>query len=619
MFPMEWLPAQINPQLFIVLLLLIAAIWLFIANKIRMDVVALLVLVVFSLTGILTVPEILAGFSDPNVVLIALLFIVGEALLRTGIAYQVSDWLLRIANNNEVKVLILLMLAVCGLGAFMSSTGIVAIFIPVVLAICRRMQISPKRLMMPLSIAGLISGMMTLIATPPNLIANAELVKAGWPALSFFSFTPIGIMILGLGIIYLLVARHLLDSGNPEDLKQNYNRTSMNDLIESYQLSTRARQVIVLPDSPFIGKTLDELHLHSRYHILIIAIERWRRIRRIVVTPSALTELRAKDILLFDVANTELDWLDFCQQHHLKPIEVRGQYFSEKAKSVGMAEISPIPESVLLGKTVREIRFQNKYGLTIAGVKRGHTLLQTDISEIAFTVGDQYVVIGEWKQIQALQSKNQDFFLLNSPAEIEQVAPALSQAPHALLSVAIMVGLMVSGVVSNVIAALITCILLAKFRCIDAKSAYNAIHWPSLILIVGMMPFATALTKTGGINLAVDALLQFVGGWGIHAILASLFILCAIISSFISNTATAILMAPIAVAMAAKLDISPVPFVITIAISASAAFMTPVASPVNTMVLGPGGYKFSDFLKVGIPFTILVMLATIFVVPILFK
>ncbi|MFC0308428.1 SLC13 family permease [Gallibacterium trehalosifermentans] len=615
---MEWLPSQINHQLLTVLFFLITAIWLFISNKIRMDIVALLVLVAFSLSGILTIPEVLAGFSDPNVILIALLFVVGEALLRTGIAYQVSDWLLRIANNNEIKVLILLMLAVCGLGAFMSSTGIVAIFIPVVLAICRSMKISPKRLMMPLSIAGLISGMMTLIATPPNLIANAELIKAGVPALNFFSFTPIGVMVLGLGILYLLLARHLLDNGNPEDLKQNYNRTSMNDLIESYQLATRSRQVIVLPNSPFIGKTLDELHLHSRYKILIVAIERWRRIRRIVISPSALTELQAKDILLFDITNNELDWDDFCQQHHLKPIEVRGHYFSEKAKNVGMAEISPIPESSLLGKTVRDIRFQNKYGLTIAGVKRGHQLLQTALADIEFTVGDQYVVIGEWKHIQALQSNNQDFFLLNSPAEIEQVAPALSQAPHALFSVAIMVGLMVSGVVSNIVAALITCILLAKFRCIDAKNAYNAIHWPSLILIVGMMPFATALTKTGGIALAVDTLLDLVGGWGIHAILASLFILCAVISSFISNTATAILMAPISVAMAVKLGTSPVPFVITIAIAASAAFMTPVASPVNTMVLGPGGYKFSDFLKVGVPFTLIVMLATIFVVPILF-
>ncbi|MGR6982178.1 SLC13 family permease [Testudinibacter sp. P27/CKL/0425] len=609
----------VSPQLALVLVLLCIAIWLFISNKLRMDVVALLVMIAFNLSGILSVQEILAGFSDPNVILIALLFIVGEGLLRTGVAYQVSEWLIKAANNNEVKILVLLMVAVAGLGAFMSSTGIVAIFIPVVLAICAQLNISPKRLMMPLSIAGLISGMMTLIATPPNLIANAELVRAGHSALNFFSFTPIGLMVLVLGIGYMLVARRLLDSGDTNaNNKANYNRTSMNDLIVSYQLQGRSKQALIMPGSPLIGKTLDELHLHSKYNILVVAVERWRRIRHIVVTASALTELREKDILLLDIADNQLDWLSFCEEYKLKPMAVRGNYFSEKSKSVGMAEISPIPESVNLGQTIRKIQFQNKYGLIVAGVKRGNNLISGELGDVEISIGDQYLVIGEWKQINELRSSNQDFFMLNYPSEIDQVAPALTQAPHAVFSVVVMVALMVSGLVPNVIAALIACMMLAKFRCVDARSAYNSIHWPSLILIVGMMPFAIALNKTGGISLAVNGLLDLVGGLGIHAILASLFVLCVVVSSFISNTATAILMMPIAMAMAQELGISPLPFVITIAVAASAAFMTPVASPVNTMVLGPGGYKFSDFLKVGVPFTLIVMIATVLVVPILF-
>ncbi|WP_208121605.1 SLC13 family permease [Spirabiliibacterium mucosae] len=610
--------SAINSDLWLVLLFLSAAIVLFISNKLRMDVVALLIMVAFSISGILSTNEILAGFSDPNVILIALLFIVGDALLRTGVAYQVSAWLLKVANNNELKVLLLLMVTVCGLGAFMSSTGIVAIFIPVVLAICTRMNISPRRLMMPLSIAGLISGMMTLIATPPNLIANAELVRAGLPALNFFSFTPIGIMVLVLGVGYMLFARKLLDGGDAQSEQANYNRTSMNDLIESYHLQGRSKQALILPDSPLVGKTLDELHLHSQHGILVVAIERWRRIRRIVVSAFGSSELRAKDILLLDISSPELDWEAFCAANKLKPIEVRGSYFSEKANTVGMAEISPIPDSTLIGKNVRDIKFQQRYGLIIVGVKRGGKLLDASPSDVEMTTGDQYLVIGEWRMIQEMRSNSRDFFILNYPAEIDNVAPAASQAPHAILSVALMVAMMVSGVVSNVIAALITCMLLAKFRCVDAKSAYRAIHWPSIVLIVGMMPFATALTKTGGISLAVNGLLELVGGLGIHAILASLFILCAVVSSFISNTATAILMAPIAIAMAQELDTSPVPFVITIAVSASAAFMTPVASPVNTMVLGPGGYRFGDFLKVGVPFTIIVMIATVIVVPWMF-
>ncbi|KGQ70730.1 citrate transporter [Chelonobacter oris] len=609
----------VNPQLSWVLLLLLIAVWQFMTNKLRIDAIALLVMIAFSLSGILTVQEILAGFSDPNIILIALLFVVGEGLLRTGVAYQVSEWLIKVANNNEVKILILLMVAVAGLGAFMSSTGIVAIFIPVVLAICSQMNISPKRLMMPLSIAGLISGMMTLIATPPNLIANAELVRAGQPALSFFTFTPIGLMVLVLGIGYMLVVRRLLDSSDSADkTKANYNRTSMNDLIVNYRLQGRSKQALIMPDSPLIGKTLDELHLHSKYNILVVAVERWRRIRHIVVTASALTELREKDILLLDIADKELDWLSFCEEYKLKPMAVRGNYFSEKSKSVGMAEISPIPESPNLGKTIRNIQFQNKYGLIVAGVKRGNKLINTELGDVEISTGDQYLVIGEWKQINELRSSNQDFFMLNYPSEIDQVAPALTQAPHAILSVITMVALMVTGMVPNVIAALIACMMMAKFRCIDAQSAYNSVHWPSLILIVGMMPFAIALDKTGGIGLAVSGLLDLVGDWGIHAILVSLFILCASVGLFISNTATAILMTPIAVALAHELNASPLPFVITVAVAASAAFMTPVSSPVNTMVLGPGGYKFSDFLKIGVPFTVIVMIATVLVVPILF-
>ncbi|MGV6989794.1 SLC13 family permease [Testudinibacter sp. P80/BLE/0925] len=618
---MSWLTQiwSFNPPLFLVLLFLLLAIWLFMTNKLRMDAVALLLMIAFSLSGILTVPEILSGFSDPNVILIALLFVVGEGLLRTGVAYQVSEGLIKAAKNNEVKILVLLMLAVAGLGAFMSSTGIVAIFIPVVLAICSQMNISPKRLMMPLSIAGLISGMMTLIATPPNLIANAELVRAGQAPLSFFSFTPIGLMVLVLGIGYMLVARRLLDRGDSGDhTKANYNRTSMNDLIISYQLQGRSKQALIMPGSPLIGKTLDELHLHSKYNILVVAVERWRRIRHIVVTASALTELNEKDILLLDLADNGLDWLSFCEQYKLKPMAVRGNYFSEKSKSVGMAEISPIPESVNLGKTIRQIEFQNKYGLIVAGVKRGNKLITSDLGDVEISTGDQYLVIGEWKQINELRGSNQDFFMLNYPSEIDRVAPALSQAPHAILSVLTMVILMVTGLVPNVIAALIACLMMAKFRCIDAQSAYNSVHWPSLILIVGMMPFAIALDKTGGIGLAVNGLLNLVGEWGIHAILVSLFILCASVGLFISNTATAILMTPIAVALANELQTSPLPFVITVAVAASAAFMTPVSSPVNTMVLGPGGYKFSDFLKIGVPFTIIVMVATVLVVPILF-
>jgi di/tricarboxylate transporter len=227
-------------------------------------------------------------------------------------------------------------------------------------------------------------------------------------------------------------------------------------------------------------------------------------------------------------------------------------------------------------------------------------------------------VIGSWRAIRALEAQFHDFLLLTLPAEIDQVAPALSRAPYALFSLGVMVFLMVTGIVPNVIAALIGCLMMGLFRCVDMDGAYRSISWKILLVIVGVMPFAVALERTGGVDLAVNGLLHLVGEASPHVLLASLFVLTAAIGLFISNTATAVLMAPIALNTASHLGASPYPFAMTVALASSAAFMTPISSPVNTLVLGPGQYQFGDFVKLGVPFTVLVLLITILMVPWLF-
>ena len=603
--------------LFWTLILLAVAVLLFVRNKVRMDAVALLVMLAFYLSGILTINEIFAGFSDPNIILIALLFIVGEGLVRTGVAYQVSEGILKLSGNSETKVLILLMLAVAGLGAFMSSTGVVAIFIPVVLMICRQMNLSPKRLMMPLSVAGLISGMMTLIATAPNLVVNAELIKDTGTRLRFFDFTPIGLVILSLGIGYMLLIRRWLGANGAAENQDN-NQRSMAELIDEYGLRDRTKRFVVRTGSPFIGKNLNELHLRSSYGLNVLAIERWKHFRPVYTMPLGTSEIHEKDILMIDIGQQTFDLSEFCQSHNLEPAEIKSQSFNEHAKSIGMAELTLVPGSGIIGKTTQEVEFRSRYGLNVVGIKRDGELISDSFSGTPYKLGDLILVVGDWKFIQQMRSRTKDFVVLSYPKEMERVVPARSQAPQALFSVFIMVLLMVSNVVPNVIAALIGCLLLGYFRCVDAKSAYDSIHWPSLILIIGMMPFAIALQKTGGIQLAVQAMLQLVGDWGLYLVLMMLFIFCAVVGLFISNTATAILVAPIAISLAQQLQVSPIPFAMVVAIAASAAFMTPVSSPVNTMVVGPGGYKFSDFLKIGVPFTLIVMVVTVFLVPVLF-
>ncbi|SCW68704.1 Di-and tricarboxylate transporter [Klebsiella quasipneumoniae] len=607
-----------NGELIWVLSLLAIAVVLFATGKVRMDAIALMVIVAFVLSGTLTLTEAFSGFSDPNVILIAALFIIGDGLVRTGVATKMGAWLVSVAGNSETKMLIYLMLTVAGLGAFMSSTGVVAIFIPVVLSVSARMNTSPSRLMMPLSFAGLISGMMTLVATPPNLVVNSELLREGLHGFSFFSVTPIGLVVLILGIVYMLAVRCMLKTDNGESARDGRKRSTFRDLIREYHLTGRARRLAIRPGSPMIGQRLDDLKLRERYCANVIGVERWRRFRRVIVNVNGVSEFRARDVLLIDMSASDVDLRQFCGEQMLEPMVLRGEYFADQALDVGMAEVALIPDSEMIGKTVREIAFRTRFGLNIVGMKRDGKAMDGSVVDEPLQLGDILLVVGNWRQIALLAKRGRDFVVLNMPVEVDDASPAHSQAPHAIFCLVLMVALMLTDEIPNPIAAIIACLLMGKFRCINAESAYKAIHWPSIILIVGMMPFALALQKTGGVDLVVKGLMDVAGGEGPYLMLGCLFVMCAAIGLFISNTATAVLMAPIALAAAKSMGVSPYPFAMVVAMAASAAFMTPVSSPVNTLVLGPGKYSFSDFVKIGVPFTVLVMVVCVLLIPVLF-
>ncbi|MDG5030286.1 SLC13 family permease [Klebsiella quasipneumoniae] len=607
-----------NGELIWVLSLLAIAVVLFATGKVRMDAIALMVIVAFVLSGTLTLTEAFSGFSDPNVILIAALFIIGDGLVRTGVATKMGAWLVSVAGNSETKMLIYLMLTVAGLGAFMSSTGVVAIFIPVVLSVSARMNTSPSRLMMPLSFAGLISGMMTLVATPPNLVVNSELLREGLHGFSFFSVTPIGLVVLILGIVYMLAVRFMLKTDNGDSARDGRKRSTFRDLIREYHLTGRARRLAIRPGSPMIGQRLDDLKLRERYCANVIGVERWRRFRRVIVNVNGVSEFRARDVLLIDMSASDVDLRQFCGEQMLEPMVLRGEYFADQALDVGMAEVALIPDSEMMGKTVREIAFRTRFGLNIVGMKRDGKAMDGSVVDEPLQLGDILLVVGNWRQIALLAKRGRDFVVLNMPVEVDDASPAHSQAPHAIFCLVLMVALMLTDEIPNPIAAIIACLLMGKFRCINAESAYKAIHWPSIILIVGMMPFALALQKTGGVDLVVKGLMDVAGGEGPYLMLGCLFVMCAAIGLFISNTATAVLMVPIALAAAKSMGVSPYPFAMVVAMAASAAFMTPVSSPVNTLVLGPGKYSFSDFVKIGVPFTVLVMVICVLLIPVLF-
>ena len=605
-----------NLDLTLVLLMLATAIVMFVVNRPRMDAVALLVMVAMPFTGIITMNEALAGFADPSIILIAALFVIGEGLVMTGVARRLGDWLDAKAGGSETRLLILLMAAVGGLGSLMSSTAVVAIFIPVVLRISQNRGTAPSRLMMPLSFAALISGMVTLVATAPNLVVNAELIRQGAQGFNFFSFTPFGLPILVLGIVYMLFARVMLasKSGLPAAADR---RPSLQRWIEQYSLADRERRGRISTGSSLVGKRLDELPLRSG-GVNLLAIERGRGFAARVLRPTAQTELQAGDVLLADVHASKggINKLWDSLKLELLPLSEIGNYFVDRSQEIGAAEVILPAESSLIGQTVREARIRSEYDLTVIGLRRGNEVIVDDLLEEQLKIGDILLLIGFWSDIRDLQSHTDDVVVLNMPAELEEVLPAAQRAPHALAVLGLVVALMVSGWVPNVQAALIGCLLMGLFGCVDFNSAYRSINWKTLILIVGMLPFSLALQRTGGVDLAADAVVGLVGGAAPRLVLATLFVITAGLGLFISNTATAVLMAPVALAIAKDLGASPYPFAMIVALAASTAFMTPISSPVNTLVVGPGQYSFGDFVKVGTPFSIVVAIVSVLLVPI---
>jgi di/tricarboxylate transporter len=599
-------------DLAVVLALLSAAILMFAINKPRLDAVALIMLTALPFTGVLTMSEALAGFSDPNIVLIAALFVLGEGLVRTGIARQLGDWLVATAGRSEIRLIVLLMVVVCGLGATMSSTAVTAIFIPVALRISKNTGVGPGRLMMPLSFAALISGMMTLVATAPNLVVNGELERHGIEGFAFFSFTPFGLPVLALGIIYMSFAHRWLSEASEA---KRPDEPSFATWIEEYKLADREYRLRVTDRSSLAGKTLEDLNLRHSSGASILAVERTGRFSRQLLRPTVKMEFRAGDILLIDLFAHHSSIEALRQQYALEALPLSGAYFTDQSQEIGMAEVLLLPTSDLVGKTVLEAGFRNRFGLTVVGLRRGVVAYARNLLKEALAVGDTLLLIGPWKAIKQLRSDNRDLAIIRLPAELDDVLQVPGKAPHALACLALVVGLMVSGLVPNVQAALIGCLLMGALGCIDLVSAYRSIDWKTIVLIVGMLPFSIALERTGGVDLAADGLRALTSGAGSHILLATLFALTALLGMFISNTATAVLMAPVALAVANELNASPYPFAMIVALAASTAFMTPVSSPVNTLVVAPGHYTFGDFVRVGVPFSLIVLIVSVVLVP----
>lgn len=598
-----------------VFLILLGAAILFASNRVRPDVVALLTVLALMLTEVLTPREALAGFGDPVIIVIAGLLVVGEALTRTGVAQAISRWIMRFAGSNETRILILLMASAGLLGAVMSSTAVVAIFIPVALAIGRKSGVAPSRLLIPLSYASLISGMLTLIATTPNLVASSELDKAGFEPFNFFDFTPLGLTVLVLGIAYIVLFGRRFLPGQERTPVETV-RQGMRELLAEFDIPGQADRLRISPLSPLVGRTLVDSEIGTRYDAWIVLLEREERLGRVTkASPSGDLTLRAGDVLVVGGAQESIDQL--VNETELERLPLEDRHRRRWLRDVGLAIVLVHPESRMLGKSLKKGRFRSRYSLNVLAVRRKGKILDSFLDK-SLQVGDELLLLGSWDLIGRLQRFGHDFVLLALPAELQEMAPARRLAPVALLILIGMVLLTALEIVPIVVAVMLAALAVVATRTLTMEDAYRSIHLSSLVLVAGMLPVADALQKTGGVDLVVGGLVSGLGDSGPYLMLSALFWMTAGLGVFLSNTATAVLMAPIAIGAAQAVGVSPYAFVMTIAIAASAVFMSPFSTPVVTLVVAPGGYRFSDFLKVGTPLVILTWLVALLLIPLLF-
>lgn len=594
----------------IVLGVLIGVAVLFVSNRVRSDLVAVMALLVLMLSGVLTVPESLAGFADPVVMVIIAMFIISEALVHTGIAQQIGELVLKTGGGSETRLIAVLMLAVGGVGAFMSSTAAVAIFIPITLSVVDKAGLNRKRLLMPLSVAALISGMMTLIATAPNLVVANALSDAGFEPLGFFSFSPFGITILLVGLVFMLLAgRKMLARERRNQTKRKGH--TIRELMASYGLGGNITRLRVRPDSSLIDRSVARMQIGRTFGLHLAGFGKGPAGQRNYLQAAPETVFDAGDTLMVVGDPDQARKLSVRHSLDVLPTPMEGRRRKKFLQAVGIAEVMLAPDTKFTGKTLEEIQFRSRYNATVLAIRRRGKPLTEDLAKTPLDFGDALLVNAGWPDILSLRDEREHFVVLTIPEEFRDVRPASKRSKIAIAIIGAMVAAMVFGLLPTVTAAMLAAVLLIGAGCVKLESVYQVIDWKSVVLIAGILPLATALTKSGVSHLISVWLVSALDPLGSLGMLAVVFMVTAVTGLFISNTATAVLIAPIAINAAQASGVSPHAFAMTVAIACSAAYVTPVSSPVNMLVREPGGYTFMDFVKVGLPLQLLTLVTTV--------
>ena len=617
-------------MLITIIILAISAIF-FVSGKIRSDLVALCALVALLLCHILTPEEALSGFSSSVVIMMIGLFVVGGAIFQTGLAKIISSRILKLAGKSETRLFLLVILATAAIGAFVSNTGTVALMLPIVVSLAMSAGMNPSRLLMPLAFASSMGGMMTLIGTPPNLVIQDTLTATGYEPLSFFSFLPVGLVCLLVGIIVLMPLSKLFLSGRKKREDDAKSGKSLKQLVNEYGLSHNLFRLLVTETSKLAGSTVIELDIRRKYGLNILEIRRGdlsrhrflKTIAQKLASPDAV--LQANDILYVTGDFNRVK--EFADEYAVSILDGHATEETNRNENsldfydIGIAEIVLMPTSLLINRTVKEIGFRDKYNVNVLGIRRQRDYLLRDLGDKRVHSGDVLLVQGTWNNIARLGRDGTDWVVLGQPLAEAAKVTLDYKAPVAAAIMLLMIVMMVFDFipvapVTSVMIAGILMVLTGCFRNVEA--AYKTINWESVVLIAAMLPMSLALEKTGASASISNALVSGLGSYGAFALLAGIYFTTSLLTMFISNTATAVLLAPIALHSAEQLGINPVPFLFAVAVGASMCFASPFSTPPNALVMPAGQYTFMDYVKVGLPLQIIMGIVMVFVLPLLF-
>ncbi len=581
-------------EIALVLAILVAAVALFASEKLPIDLVALLVLAMLLLSGLITAEEGISGFSNPATITVLAMFVLSAGIQKTGAVAALGRLLIR-GDKYAFGLLAIVMFTVAVVSAFVNNTAAVAVFLPLVLAAAAHRKIPASKLLIPLSFASQFGGVCTLMGTSTNLLVSSISDNHGYGAFSIFEFSRLGIIMVAAGLAYfLLIGRALLPVRRGEELT------------DVYQLGDYITELRVMPDSPLIGKAIHESSLQKEHDITLIKLLRKDR----EMWAPANEPLREGDVLLVEGNVKNILTLKDGQKLEIEP-EFQLKDNTLQAKDLRLVEAVVAPRSRLVGRTLSSLDFARRFRLIVLAIQRRERALREKLDSVHLRFGDSLLVQGPSDEIAKLQ-RNDNFILL---APLELPSLRRRKVPVALVIVSLVVGLAAFGIMPIVASAIVGAVAMVLTGCLRMDEAYDAVDWRVVVLLGGILPLGTAMEKSGVAELIAHRGIGLVSDFGPVAVLAALYLVTAVLTEAMTNNASVVLMAPIAISSAVTLGVDPKPFLLAVTFAASTSFATPVGYQTNTMVYTAGGYRFTDFAKVGVPLNLIFWALAVYFIP----